>query len=86
MAHAVAWHMTHLRAADFPTSVAGKGHDTAVVCRWLQKLLTCDLELLDMLQQVLERCWYFYTHSLHTACVRFLSRFTWPSMTCCFQA
>ena len=28
-----------LRSADFPTSLGGKGHDTAVVCRWLEKLL-----------------------------------------------
>lgn len=28
-----------LRQTDFPTSVAGKGHDTGVVCRWLQYAL-----------------------------------------------
>ncbi|CAL1129176.1 unnamed protein product [Cladocopium goreaui] len=26
-------------SSDFPTSLGGKGHDTAVVCRWLEKLL-----------------------------------------------
>ena len=26
----------HLRTNDYPTSLAGKGHDTGVVCRWLQ--------------------------------------------------
>lgn len=26
----------HLRTNDYPISLAGKGHDTGVVCRWLQ--------------------------------------------------
>ena len=35
-------HMSYidqLRISDFPTSLAGKGHDTGVVCRWLEHLL-----------------------------------------------
>ena len=28
-----------VRTNDFPTSLGGKGHDTAVVCRWLQHAL-----------------------------------------------
>lgn len=38
-----------LRAADFPTSLNGKGHDTAVVCKWLQAVL---LEMAPLLRKV----------------------------------
>ena len=34
---------SHLRTNDFPTSLGGKGHDTGVVCRWLQSVL-CGLD------------------------------------------
>ncbi len=81
LVHTVAWHMTHLRTADFPTSVAGKGHDTAVVCRWLQKLLTRDLETILHVAASFGRVPYF----LRRYCTCFL-KFTWPSMTCCFQS
>ena len=40
--------LSQLRANDFPTSLAGKGHDTAVVCRWLQQLLV-GLETLSLI-------------------------------------
>ena len=28
-----------LRGADFPSSLYGKGHDTGVVCKWLEAAL-----------------------------------------------
>lgn len=49
VSYPMAWAMwkktfpAHLRTNDFPTSLGGKGHDTGVVCRWLQSVL-CGLD------------------------------------------
>lgn len=37
LAHDV--YVVELRTTDFPTSLAGKGHDTAVCCRWMEHFL-----------------------------------------------